>query len=261
MKKRFFVTLLVGLLAALGAAWAQEGTQEAAVRVVHLVPNGPNVDIVLNGESALQDLAAGTVSGYVSVPAGQYDVEVVAAGGGAEPVDEAQVDQAQVEQAVPVEGAAVVGDEALTGITQLFDTIQQTIEGQDYELAQDQIEEAQQTLDGLGVGLNEASTVAREQVIDNLQSAQEALDTPDQEIALTALNQARETFAQVEVPVGDVEPADVVPGQVGALGRRERRGVCRRNALHRGGSRRLRARVRGRPATRRPHAGHLHLCG
>ena len=78
--KKFFVTLLVGL-AALGAAWAQEGTQEAAVRVVHLVPNGPNVDITLNGEAALQGLAAGTVSGYVSVPAGQYDVEVIAAGG------------------------------------------------------------------------------------------------------------------------------------------------------------------------------------
>ncbi len=217
MKKQFFVLLLVGLFAALtvsAVAWAQEGTQEAAVRVVHLVPNGPNVDIVLNGEAALQGLAAGTVSGYVSVPAGQYDVEVLAAGGGGmEPT--AEVQEAQVEEAVPVEGAAVAGEEALTGITQLFDTIEQTIEGQDYQLAQDQIEEAQQALDGLGVGLNETSAVAQEQAIENLQSAQEALDTPDQEIALTALAQAREAFAQVEAPVGDV---GAVGAEVGALG-------------------------------------------
>ena len=277
MKKRFFVTLLVGLFTALSAAWAQEGTQEAAVRVVHLVPNGPNVDITLNGETALQGLAAGTVSGYVSVPAGQYDVEVLAAGeagldadvadaeaeaeveevegvapdvgtdilGGANVVglaDETpylvtgpegyeqefvgdqqlvdltpgtytfagELDGQPLERQVEVVGDQVVevnllddqtaltdttvdttvdtvGTDAAVGVDQavvqeslqampaLFATIRETINLQDYELAQDQIEEAQQLVQNVGGVGTEAVLPTLELVQEQLQTAQEAL--------------------------------------------------------------------------------------
>ena len=242
MKKRFFVTLLVGLSAALSAAWAQEGAQEAAVRVVHLVPNGPNVDITLNGEAALQGLAAGTVSGYVSVPAGQYDVEVVAAGGTAAaaqaevPAGDAEavgteVDAvgtelgeagneleqavtggaAEVEQAVTgtateleqavTGGVGVIGQDlqaAQTALPTLFASIRETINAQDFEGAQDQIEEAQQNLETLQVGA--ATDESVQGVQETLQVAQEALDTPEAApAALEALDQAEQQYGQIDV--------------------------------------------------------------
>ena len=210
MKKQFFVTLLVALFAAFTVAWAQDSTQEAAVRVVHLVPNGPNVDIYLNGEPALPDLAAGTVSGYVSVPAGQYDVEVVAAGQGLQPTGGAQPATTTTTTAVPAE----TGTLSLQTVSGLIDQTEQAINAQDYQGAQDLIEEAQQEIEDLGGNFSDASTAAQQQVQENLQSAQEALDQPDPQIALTALDQARQALAQVEAPAGG---ADAV-GAVGAVG-------------------------------------------
>ena len=315
MKKQFFVTLLVALFAAFTVAWAQDSTQEAAVRVVHLVPNGPNVDIYLNGEPALPDLAAGTVSGYVSVPAGQYDVEVIAAGQGLQTADETQVEQAVpgdavatdvetgtlgganilgladeapytvtgpegyneeltgdqqlvdltpgtytfagnldgqpferqvdvvgdqvaevnllddqtaltdvdtavgVDQAVTGGVAGVVGQEVQTSLAALpglFGTIRETINAQDYQLAQDQIEEAQQNLQNLQTGIDEARNESIEAVITNLQASQEALDTPDAEMALSSLDEAEQGYGGIDTAA--IENENAVAATGGAVG-------------------------------------------
>jgi Domain of unknown function (DUF4397) len=59
---------------------AQGGT--ALVRVAHLSPNTPKVDIWLDGKvvPALTNVPFKTVSGYLSIPAGKHDVAVYAAG-------------------------------------------------------------------------------------------------------------------------------------------------------------------------------------
>jgi len=53
------------------------------VRVVHASADAPNVDVTLNNasEAQIQDLAFGSVAGYLNVEAGDYLVDVAAAGG------------------------------------------------------------------------------------------------------------------------------------------------------------------------------------
>ena len=52
----------------------------AMVRVAHLSPNAPNVDVYVDGSAALEDVPFGAVSGYLDVPAGTRTVEITAAG-------------------------------------------------------------------------------------------------------------------------------------------------------------------------------------
>jgi hypothetical protein len=82
----------------------------AQVRVAHMSPNAPNVDVAVDGSTALEDVAFGAVSAYLEVPAGEREVEITPTGG----------DTAVFSGAVPVEAdtdytvAAVgeVGDDA-----------------------------------------------------------------------------------------------------------------------------------------------------
>jgi Domain of unknown function (DUF4397) len=55
----------------------QSQTGTAMVRVAHLSPNTPNVDIWLDGKvvEALKNVPFKAVSGYLSIPAGKHDVE------------------------------------------------------------------------------------------------------------------------------------------------------------------------------------------
>ena len=53
---------------------------EGRVRVAHMSPNAPNVDVYLNGDAVLEDVAFGAVSGYLAVPEGDHDVTITAAG-------------------------------------------------------------------------------------------------------------------------------------------------------------------------------------
>lgn len=50
------------------------------VRVAHLSPDTPNVDVWVDGEVALSDLAYGTVSEWVTIPAGPHDLAVGSTG-------------------------------------------------------------------------------------------------------------------------------------------------------------------------------------
>jgi hypothetical protein len=52
----------------------------AMVRVSHMSPDAPNVDVYLDGNTVLEDVAFGTTSDYLEVPAGEHDVEITAAG-------------------------------------------------------------------------------------------------------------------------------------------------------------------------------------
>ena len=57
-----------------------DGDADAFVRVVHAVPDAPNVDIYVDGEAALSDVAFRSVSDYLSLAAGPHQVQITAAG-------------------------------------------------------------------------------------------------------------------------------------------------------------------------------------
>ena len=59
----------------------------AMVRVAHLSPNTPNVDIWVNGKvvDTLKNVPYKTVSGYLKLPVGKYDLAVYAAGSTSNP--------------------------------------------------------------------------------------------------------------------------------------------------------------------------------
>ena len=82
-KTRF---LLAGALAAgslLIAVPANADSHEATVSVLHGVP-GATVDVYANGAALLTDFKPGTLTDPVKLPAGEYDLKVVAAGDGAD---------------------------------------------------------------------------------------------------------------------------------------------------------------------------------
>lgn len=53
---------------------------DACINVVHASPDAPNVDIYLDGQLALSNLAFGWYGGWVAVPAGDHQVQVTATG-------------------------------------------------------------------------------------------------------------------------------------------------------------------------------------
>ncbi|MCX7669858.1 MAG: DUF4397 domain-containing protein, partial [Anaerolineae bacterium] len=52
----------------------------ARVRVVHASPDAPNVDVLLNDNLAFADVAFREITGYATLPPGDYNVKVVPAG-------------------------------------------------------------------------------------------------------------------------------------------------------------------------------------
>ncbi|WP_411963467.1 DUF4397 domain-containing protein [Haloferax sp. YSMS24] len=52
----------------------------AMVRVAHLSPDAPNVDVYVDDDVALEDVPYGAVSDYLSLPVGTYTVKITAAG-------------------------------------------------------------------------------------------------------------------------------------------------------------------------------------
>ncbi|WP_235028072.1 DUF4397 domain-containing protein, partial [Halorubrum sp. JWXQ-INN 858] len=55
-------------------------TTDAALRVAHLSPDAPNVDVYVDDDPVLEDVPFRGVSDYLDVPADTYDVTVTAAG-------------------------------------------------------------------------------------------------------------------------------------------------------------------------------------
>jgi hypothetical protein len=103
---------LMTALALAAPALAQGGGQ-AQVRVAHLAPDAPNVDVYVNGEPVLTDVAYTTVSGYLSLPAGTQQVTVYATGDTTSPVIDTPVELASG-GAYTVAAVGLVADGSLT---------------------------------------------------------------------------------------------------------------------------------------------------
>ena len=76
--KKFMVVALaaaIGVLAVFSAASAQTAN-EARIRVLHASPDAPAVDIFLDGQKAITNLAFDAITDYVKVPAGAHNVKV-----------------------------------------------------------------------------------------------------------------------------------------------------------------------------------------
>jgi hypothetical protein len=80
----------------LGAFAQDEMMDDAMVRILHGA-DAPNVDIYVNGDAAVTDLAFGADTGYVSLPGGEYLIQVVPAGSALED------DNVVIEATVPFE--------------------------------------------------------------------------------------------------------------------------------------------------------------
>ncbi|MEZ0322117.1 MAG: DUF4397 domain-containing protein [Thermus sp.] len=84
---RLWVGLIVALL--VGSLALAQG---AMVRVAHLSPDAPAVDILVNGQRAITNLAFKEVTPYLPLPAAKVRVQVVPAGQNAPVVIDAELD-------------------------------------------------------------------------------------------------------------------------------------------------------------------------
>jgi hypothetical protein len=103
---------LMTALAVAAPAFAQGGGQ-AQVRVAHLAPDAPNVDVYVNGDPVLTDVPYTTVSDYLSLPAGTQQVTVYATGDTTSPVIDTPV-QLAAGGAYTVAAVGLVADDSLT---------------------------------------------------------------------------------------------------------------------------------------------------
>ncbi|MFC6733435.1 DUF4397 domain-containing protein [Haladaptatus sp. DYSN1] len=80
---------VIGSVATIGGAFAQEEptagdeipTQERTyLRVIHASPDAPSVDVYVENESVLENVSFSTVSDYLTLAAGSYNVTITAAG-------------------------------------------------------------------------------------------------------------------------------------------------------------------------------------
>ncbi len=85
--KLFGLALTLGLLLnalaavfSLNIADVQAQTANSRVRVAHLSPDAPTVDVYVNGNKTLSNVPFKTISDYLNVPAGSYRFEVRPAG-------------------------------------------------------------------------------------------------------------------------------------------------------------------------------------
>lgn len=67
---------LIGLLLVGAASSAQEPPNVAALRLAHLSPDAPLVDLLVDGQLVLKGAAFENVSSYLLVPAGRHEVKV-----------------------------------------------------------------------------------------------------------------------------------------------------------------------------------------
>ena len=53
---------------------------ETSIRILHAVPNAPNVDVYLNGSLITSNLAFGKISKYIQIPPEEYEFQLFRAG-------------------------------------------------------------------------------------------------------------------------------------------------------------------------------------
>lgn len=82
MKPTLIVLLFVFLTCQVGFA--------ANIRASHLAPRAPTVDVYLNGKKTFKNLPFRTVTDYLNIPDGDYDIAIYAAGETSNPILEAK---------------------------------------------------------------------------------------------------------------------------------------------------------------------------
>lgn len=80
---------------------------DACVNIIHASPDAPAVDVWVNGEPALTNVAFQEFSGWLALPAGEYHVQVTATG---QPVDTAVIDATLTVEAGMAYHVAAVGN-------------------------------------------------------------------------------------------------------------------------------------------------------
>lgn len=98
---------------ALAAPVLAQGAGQGQVRVAHLAPDAPNVDVYVNDEPVLTNVAYTTISDYLSLPAGTQQVTVFATGDTSSPAIDAPVEVA-AGRAYTVAAVGLVADDSLT---------------------------------------------------------------------------------------------------------------------------------------------------
>jgi len=83
----------------------------ANVRVAHLSPNAPNVDVYVDGEAAVEDVGFGVFGSYLEVPAGERQLRITPAGDGETTVSEAAV-TVEADTDYTVAAVGEIGDDA-----------------------------------------------------------------------------------------------------------------------------------------------------
>jgi hypothetical protein len=66
-------------IGAMGVGASQSESESAQVRIVHLSPDAPAVDVLIDGQVALEGVEFGNASEYLDVPAGERQITVRAA--------------------------------------------------------------------------------------------------------------------------------------------------------------------------------------
>ncbi|WP_170977417.1 DUF4397 domain-containing protein [Halorussus salinisoli] len=78
LKRLVAVGLAITLIASLGVggSFAAVQDEEAQVRVAHVSPDAPAVDVLVDGDPVLEGVEFGTVSDYLNVSAGEHNVTI-----------------------------------------------------------------------------------------------------------------------------------------------------------------------------------------
>jgi hypothetical protein len=78
-------TLITVLMGNISRSQAQDVTKtDASIRFVHASPGAPNVDVLIDGQPAAQNLAFGAATDYIAIPSGDHKVQIVPSGQGAD---------------------------------------------------------------------------------------------------------------------------------------------------------------------------------
>src|SRR6056297_2404122 len=91
-----------------------EETEMAGVRVAHLSPDAPNVDIYVDGEAVLEDVAFRDVSDYLELEPATYDVQITEAGDQEAVLYEDSLEVAAADYTVAAVGEAAEENEPLS---------------------------------------------------------------------------------------------------------------------------------------------------
>ncbi|WP_253737241.1 DUF4397 domain-containing protein [Halohasta salina] len=91
----------------------------AGVRVAHLSPDAPNVDVYVDGEPAFEDVAFRDVSEYAELPPATYDVQITAAGDEEEVVFEDSIEVSAADYTIAAIGE--IGEENQPFAVEVFE--------------------------------------------------------------------------------------------------------------------------------------------